>query len=274
MSEDELNPFISEKERRKHLSGEESNSDSEVDDDPDLARPPAKRFSPSEETLKLLASASDKPLKNDRRRKMIDKLPIPACDMAHPPKLNESISSLIPKSAKSFDKYLSKLQRFTTDAMGPITWLWDKMQDGAVDEDSARSAIRSSLLLMGNATAHFNVERRKAIMKHLNTEIKFLAEADFPDRGPYLFGEDFGKRAKTASDNVRALKGIQIRKSSRFSGSGDSKKAKFTPPSRRQNWGATSWSQKSVFSRLDKPFQTNRGQPSKRGYRPPRQVPK
>ena len=54
---------------------------------------------------------------------------------------------------------------------------------------------------------HFNVERRKAIMKHLNTDIKFLAETEFPDGGPYLFGEDFGKRAKAAADDIRALKG-------------------------------------------------------------------
>ena len=111
---------------------------------------------------------------------------------------------LIPKSARSFDKYLCKLQRFTTDAMGPITWLWDKMQQGSVDTDSARSAMQSRLLLMANASAHFNVERRKAIIKHLNTDIKFIAEVEFPDSGPYLFGEDFGKRAKAAADDVRA----------------------------------------------------------------------
>ena len=65
-------------------------------------------------------------MKNEARRKVIGKLPISACDMAHPPKLNESVSWLIPKSARSHDKYLSKLQRFTTDAMGPIAWLWIK----------------------------------------------------------------------------------------------------------------------------------------------------
>ena len=60
-------------------------------------------------------------------------------------------------------------------------------------------------------------------MKHLNTDIKFLAETEFPDGGPYLFGKDFGKRAKTAADDIRALKGIQL-KGNRFSGSGDSNK--------------------------------------------------
>ena len=42
-------------------------------------------------------------------------------------------------------------------------------------------------------------------MKHLNKDLKPLAEGEFPDRGAKLFGDDFGKRAKSMADNVRAL---------------------------------------------------------------------
>ena len=63
--------------------------------------------------------------------------------------------------------------------------------------------------LLGNASAHFNVERRKALMEHLNKDLKPLAEGEFPDKGANLFGEDFGKRAKSMADNIRALKGVQ-----------------------------------------------------------------
>ena len=224
-SETELNPHVSEGERIELLGGEYSESENEMEEDTDLSEPVLKkRFTPGEETLRFLSSASSKPLKNDRRRKVMDKLPMPACDAAHPPKLNESIAWLIPKSAKSFDKYLSRLQRFTMDAMGPLTWLCDKMHQGSVAEESIRNAIHSSISLLGNASAHFNVERRKAIMKHLNADIKHLAEAEFPDRGPYLFGEVFG-RAKAAAEDVRALKGIQSKKSNHFSGSGGSNRS-------------------------------------------------
>ena len=92
------------------MSGEDSGSETNEDEDIKLAEPPAKKFAPSKETLKLLSSASSRPMKNEARRKVIGKLPISACDMAHPSKLNESISWLIPKSARSF---FSKLQRFT-----------------------------------------------------------------------------------------------------------------------------------------------------------------
>lgn len=63
------------------------------------------------------------------------------------------------------------------DAMGPLTWLCDKMHQGSVAEDKIRNAIHSSMSLLGNASAHFIVERRKGTLKHLNADIKHLAEA-------------------------------------------------------------------------------------------------
>ena len=68
---------------------------------------------------------SSKPLKNECRRAIINKLPMPAIDPAHPPKLDEAVSSLVPKSARSHDKFLSKLQRYTLDAMGPLICMLD-----------------------------------------------------------------------------------------------------------------------------------------------------
>ena len=83
-------------------------------------------------------------------------------------------------------------------------------------------------------------------MKHLNNDLKPLAEAQFPERGPYLFGEGFGARAKATADSIKALKDVQSQK--RFSGSSDSK---YKPQSRRQQWGVSSPGlQKSVFKRL------------------------
>ena len=58
-------------------------------------------------------------------------------------------------------------------------------------------------------------------MKHLSNHLKPLAEAQYPERGPFLFGEGFGTRAKATADSIKALKGVQSQK--RFSGSGDSK---------------------------------------------------
>ena len=190
-------------------------------------------------------------MKNENRRKVIDQLPTLSCDATHPPKLNDALAHLLPKQAKPYDSYLSKLQRFTMDAIAPITWLLEQMEQGPIEEETSKKAVRSSLQLLGNATVHFNVERRKEIMKHLNTDIKFLAETEFPQSGPYLFGEDFGSKAKTAADNIRALKGIQSSKN-RFS--------KPEAPTRRQSprprvadrTGASPQLHKSVINRLGK----------------------
>lgn len=231
----------------------------------------AKKFSPAEPVKKFLTQADLKPLKNDKRRWMMNHFPIPACDAAHPAKLDEAVACLIPRSAKSYDSYLSKLQRFTMDAMGPLVWLLHERQQGLeVDVDGA---VEASLALLGNAAAHFNVERRRSLLKHLNKDLRPLAEAEFPERGPYLFGDDFGKRAKTMSDNVSALKGLHQKgkapSQSHFSGSGDSNSRRFIPykpQSCRHAWGnnqgvriggGRQGAYRSVFGRLD---QTPRNQ--------------
>ena len=234
-----------------YQTGSVSDSENELgsDDDDDLKEQEAKkRFTPSEGVRKQLSSMSSKPLKNERRRAIINKLPMPAIDPAHPPKLDEAVSSLVPKLARSHDKFLSKLQRYT---LGPLIWMLDQFQQ--IDPKVGKRAIRSNLSLLGNALAHFNVERRKALMKHLNRDLRPLAEGEFPDTGANVFGEDFGKRAKTMADNIRALKGLQYKKPGLFSGYGDSNR-KFSankPQSCRQNWGAQSAARRSVFQRLD-----------------------
>ena len=62
-----------------------------------------------------------------------------------------------------------------------------------------------------------------------------LCEGKFPKRGPHLFGEEFGSKAKKTADNIRALKGVTMGKD-RFSRFGGSNKGK-QPQSRRYTWG-------------------------------------
>lgn len=94
--------------------------------------------------------------------------------------------------------------------------------------------IRSSLALLGNAS---DVERRRSL---LNKDLKHMVGADFPGRGAYLFGEDFGKRAKSASDNISGLKWASG--SNRQSGS----KPMFLSQGRRGNWGRALWTRVRV----------------------------
>ena len=145
-------------------------------------------------------------------------------------------------------------------------------QGNKFDPKVGKGAIKSSLNLLGNASAHFNMECRKAVMKHLNRDLRPLAESEFPSRGDKLFGDDFGQRAKSMADNVRALKGVQYKKPGLFSGGGDSNK-RFTSnrsQSCRQSWSAQSAARRSVFQRLDSGA-TKHPQQSRRSDNPPKQ---
>ena len=145
------------------------------------------------------------------------------------------------------------------DVMGPLIWLANEREQGrAGDVDGV---IQASIY----AASYFNVDRRRSLLKYLNKDLKPLAEAEFIERGRYLFGDDFGKCAKSMADNVLALKGLHQKgktpMQSRFSGSGDSNVKRFAYlklPSRRQIGGAGSGAQRSVFNRLD---QNPRGHP-------------
>ena len=101
--------------------------------------PPKKRFKPSEETLGYLKSSASKPLKNDKRRTILGKFPMLAADAAHPPKLDDSVACLV----QSHDNFLSKLQRFTMDAMTPLTWALNELENNK--EVNCSSVLRASV---------------------------------------------------------------------------------------------------------------------------------
>ena len=136
-----------------------------ADSDSEQDEPPAKRRCVlTKDTVKFLRSVVEKPLKNNKRKALANKFPLPSCDPAHPPKLDESIVCLIPKTARSYDRFLSKLQQFSMDAMGPLIYLQEQMEAKTqVEGDTLKAALKSSLTLSGNVAAHVSVERRKCI---------------------------------------------------------------------------------------------------------------
>ena len=108
------------------------------------------------------------------------------------------------------------------------------LSEGAVDPSKAKEAVEASIALLGNASAHFSVECRKSLMKHMNKDLRPLCEGKFPKCGPHLFGEDFGSKAKKTANNIRALKGVSMGRD-RFSQFGSSNKGK-QPQSHQFTW--------------------------------------
>ena len=249
--EDHIDLFLSEGEREDLLDpGDE-------EEDEDKGPPPAKRrYVPGESTTKLLRIATGKPLKNERRKSILAKYPVPSCDPAHPPKLDDSVACIIPQQARTYDRYLSKMQQFSMDALVPLTWLHNHLTSGEeVDHARVKEGLQYSISLLGNAAAHFSEDRRLALIKHLNKDLKPLAKGSFPNRGAFLFGKDFGAAAKTTVDCIKALKGLQPKKSKQgFYGGGDQNKGKGKlpqPQGRRTNWGISLAPRpQGIFNRL------------------------
>ena len=91
---DEINPYLVESDCWDLLSDSQTDTDSESEQD----EPPAKRRCvATEDTVMFLKSVVEKPLKNDEWKVMTNKFLLPACDPAHPPKLDESTACLIPE---------------------------------------------------------------------------------------------------------------------------------------------------------------------------------
>ena len=137
-------------------------------EDEDTAVPGKRKYLPRDSTVKFLNSVTENTLGNDRRRELLEKFPISSCDPAHPPKVHPALMGIIPKPAKRHDRHFSKMQQLEMDALGPLTWLYEQLETTeTVDRTRAKLAVQSALSLLGNATAHFSLERRKAITKHL-----------------------------------------------------------------------------------------------------------
>lgn len=78
----------------------------------------------------LLVEVTSKPLKNTRHWQFLEHFPLPAeCNHACPPKLDESISLIIPDSSRKEDRLLSRLQQFTMDSLGALLYLQEQRQN-------------------------------------------------------------------------------------------------------------------------------------------------
>jgi hypothetical protein len=105
-------------------------------------------------------------LEHEKRKKLIapPPFPLPASDAAHPPKLDKDISALIPKSAFTYDRLLSKIQKFNMDALGPLLHVLHHVKKGKCTTKELVAPLETAIRLTGNAAAHLSMECRKALL--------------------------------------------------------------------------------------------------------------
>ena len=112
----------------------------------------------------------------------------------------------VSKDAERNDRAASRLQQFWLDAASPLVMLLERDEEFQLPAEAIQM-IQASIVLMGNASFHHSTERRRGLLQHLNPQLKQLvAESDFMEAAPMLFGENFGTIAKQRLEAAAALK--------------------------------------------------------------------
>ena len=136
-------------------------------------------------------------LDNDSRGKKKVKLGLPESKWLKSPELDSFIASTIPNDITRADSTVERIQRYWLDAAAPLAAIIEKTDTGEIDQDEVIQGIRAALVLMGNASQHHAIRRRKAIVQHLNPQLKGLVkDEDFATAASFLFGLEFGEIAK------------------------------------------------------------------------------
>ena len=154
-------------------------------------------FTLSEAGNAFMETAFKSKLNTASRKKKMAKLGLPNCKWTKPPELDSFIASTIPKDVVRSDNAAHKTQRLWLEAASLLAAVVDKTDGGEVSEAEMIQGIRNALLLLGNASQQHSLQRRKAILQHLNPQLKSLVQdTDFAEAPPYLFGTKFGELAK------------------------------------------------------------------------------
>ena len=125
------------------------------------------------------------------------KLGIPYCKWLKLPRLDSFITSTIPKDVIRVDATTQKTHKLWLEETAPLTAIIEKMDAGNIDQAEAIQGIRAALVLLRNAFQHHAIQWRKAVIQHLNPQLKLLVkDEDFAIAAPFLFGPKFGEIAK------------------------------------------------------------------------------
>ena len=174
------------------------------------------------------------------------------------------VAAILSKDAVKEDKASFRAQQMWLDAAVPLTACLDKVHEGELTVADTIPMIQSALMLMGDASQHQSSLRRELLMQHFNPQLKrLMGESNFSKAQPFLFGEDFGDKAKSKLEAAAAFKKVTYR-----TDKGASKRGFRGGYSQRQNWGRGGGRQNSYSpGKSSKKNFPSGGNPS--AYRPP-----
>ena len=170
---------------------------SDDDDEPGRSNGSDSCFKLSEEGEAFLEAACDSHMEYKTRVAQATRYGKPDSKWTTCPELSAVVAATLPKGAVKEDKVAFRTQQMYMEAIAPLA---------ALLED-AIPMVQSAIMLLGDAAQHHTSLRRKAILQYLNPQLQALMkDADFKQSQPFLFGEDFGDKAKARLEAAAALK--------------------------------------------------------------------
>ena len=178
-----------------------------AEDEEDTDTKGVKLFRVSKKSEEFLRGCFTQSVPNATRRSIRDKYGAPNTNTTWCPTLDKLVKNRLPQAAKSRDKTLAKQQALVLDAVGPLTAVMEDAINGQLTTRKTIEAIQTALRFIGNASMNINRERRRNVIKELNTNLEDMAEDDaiFTDSAPLLLGEGFAKKAKERDEELKCL---------------------------------------------------------------------
>jgi len=190
--------------KRRRTTSEDA-SDSE-EEEPLRGTGSAKLVEVSEEAAAFIETAFKTKIKNSDRIERAEKFGVPDSRWLKCPELDPVVAATIPTTSQRVDRAASRLQNFWLDAANPLVYVLEKAEELELPAEVI-SAVQTSLQLLGNASAQSTIERRKAVLTQMNSQLKTLVrDADFKEAAPLLFGDNFATLAKERLEAAAALK--------------------------------------------------------------------
>ena len=155
-------------------------------------------------TTKIVEDAFACSMVNEKRRSLKRKQPVPDTHIKCP-KLDSTIQSRLPKSAKDANCASARIQ---TLVGAPLINILESARKGTLNTKEAAESAQQALKLLGNASANISMERKRNATQYLNTELVTMVdnEQSFKDAAPLLFRKTFDQRARDHIDTVKSLK--------------------------------------------------------------------
>ena len=170
------------------------------------------RFKPSTEVTQFVSKYSSQTLSREERTVVMRKYPRPDIPILKAPEVDSYATSFLKaKFPAQEDKRLKRIYGAVSDAMAPLVAYMQAVEESGMQDESdpALQAVKAAAVLVGNAAALINEERRDVVLTAMNPAMKSsrseLAKQANAQEGATLLGTAFADSLVKDADTQRSL---------------------------------------------------------------------